>query len=382
MTSELPDPDSAVAGPSAPGDEPVRLIGRVPVRNLWWLQLYALDLPRTAGISPVELDHDTVELPDVLARLLCDEVDRRLLRPLTPGYTAATGAIRRVRGRIDQLATARGQHWQQGRVVCTWQELQTDTPRQRLALAAILKLAALVREADIRRVCVRTARALQDRGVSVTRPDRRMAQNEVFGRHDSHDRTMVALSQLALDLVVPSEEEGPSHLPAVDRTEHYVRALFEKAVAGYYRATLAQGWTIETGQVQRWPVQTQSTRLSEWLPVMRLDMVIYPPTGPVIVIDTKFTSITAAGHHGLERFKSGHLYQLFTYLCTRAPDPRTVRPQATGVLLYPAINDRVDEWMVLRGHQIRLCTVDLASNPARMRADLDAVVRSATHVGP
>ena len=63
-----------------------RRIGRIPVRNLWLLMLYASDLTRIKGAFDAIMEDDIDDLPDLVARLLTKSVERRLRRNLTRGY--------------------------------------------------------------------------------------------------------------------------------------------------------------------------------------------------------------------------------------------------------------------------------------------------------
>jgi len=89
--------------------EPVetRTVGRIPVRNLWILMLYASDLVRLNDPRWIGLDKNADELPDLVAELLCRIVEQRLRRNLSFGYRYRNEVLTRVRGRIDILQTAR-----------------------------------------------------------------------------------------------------------------------------------------------------------------------------------------------------------------------------------------------------------------------------------
>ena len=47
---------------------------------------------------------------------------------------------------------------------------------------------------------------------------------------------------------------------------------------------------------------------------------------------------------------------------------------AAGVLLHPVINDRVDESVVIQGHEIKFATVDLAARATEIRKQLLQVI--------
>lgn len=372
---DLPHALPRSAAPPAADDSSPGYIGRIPVRNLWLLVLYASDEYRSQRMGPGTWDRDDAELPDLLGRMLTQAVEERLRRPLTRGYTRTTGPVRKVRGRIDAWQTERGAYWPRGQVVCTWHEHSLDTPRHRLVLAALLAMARVVRDPKVRARCREQATALQQLGVQWVQVDARSADLEVFGRHDAHDRSMVQLARLALELILPSDERGPTPLPDPGREERWVRKLFEKAVLGFYRAHLCSGgWTVSGSQPLQWPVDDASAGARDWLPGMRLDISLRSPEGQRMVIDTKFTTLLQSGHHSKERFSSGHLYQLYAYLRTQAGTGDPMHDHAHGVLLYPSIGVDHLEWVTLQGHRMTLATVDLASTPAKMRSDLMRLV--------
>ena len=84
-----------------------------------------------------------------------------------------------------------------------------------------------------------------------------------------------------------------------------------------------------------------------------------------IIIDTKFTNIATSAQYGDgQRFKTGHIYQLYSYLRSQevADDPLSLSSE--GMLLYPAIGIDVDETAELQGHLVRFATIDLAAPTA------------------
>jgi 5-methylcytosine-specific restriction enzyme subunit McrC len=82
-------------------------VGRIPVRNLWLLMLYASDLFRALGEASIALEDKLDEIPELVAEILAQATELRLRRALTTGYRQETAELGRVRGRIDLLATLR-----------------------------------------------------------------------------------------------------------------------------------------------------------------------------------------------------------------------------------------------------------------------------------
>jgi 5-methylcytosine-specific restriction enzyme subunit McrC len=123
-------------------------IGRIPVRNLWLLMLYASELTRVRGAFDALVEDDLDNLPDLVARLLANAVERRRRRNLTRGYRHRDMVLTRVRGRIDVLTTEARQLISKGEVFCRFEEQTTDTPRNRLIRAALDLMARLVGDKD------------------------------------------------------------------------------------------------------------------------------------------------------------------------------------------------------------------------------------------
>ena len=77
---------------------------KIPVRNVWFLFLYAYDLARFRGRFEAESE-DSPDFKSLIARLLCHIVETRLRRNLSFGYRRRKDTLKRVRGRIDILET-------------------------------------------------------------------------------------------------------------------------------------------------------------------------------------------------------------------------------------------------------------------------------------
>jgi 5-methylcytosine-specific restriction enzyme subunit McrC len=360
----------------APGE---RRIGRIPVRNLWLLMLYASDLTRVGDAFNALVDNDLDDLPDLIARLLADSVERRLHRTLTRGYRRREMVLNRVRGRIDILTTEARLLLSRGEVFCHFEDLTLDTPRNRLVRAALILMVRLVRNVEVGHRCRSLASTLAQAGVGGMRPSRADLAPDQIGRNDADDRFMIALARLVFDLALPTEEAGATALVAPDREEAWVRRLFEKAVLGFSRVELEPlGWSILGGIHLTWQVSSSSEGLVAILPRMETDIVLDPPNaGRRLVIDTKFASLLTTGRFGDARLKSGYLYQMYAYLRSQE-GLATQWEGAEGLFLHPAIGGAMHEHVVIQGHKITFATVDLAGTAGAIRSELRGRLRSVT----
>ena len=371
VTKAAPSPNAAS------GDAGRGYVGRIPVRNLWLLMLYASDLFRMRGQDDLAYEDDPDELPDLVAEILAHAVEKRQRRQLSLGYRRRHAVVARVRGRIDVLETERRQLLSRGRVACRFDELTIDTPRNRFVRAALEKIARLATQGDAVHRCRKLAHEFRTMGVGGLPPSPTEMRSEHFGRHDAGDRFMVAAAQLAFDLALPTELSGTDVLPLPDREERWVRRLFERAVGGFYEITLnRQGWQVRTGEWLYWQIEHRTANVDNILPKMKTDVILeHGASNRRIVIDTKFTSILTRGWYREETLRSGHLFQIYAYLRSQAGRGHPIADRAEGLLLHPSVAGNVDETVVIQGHPIRFATVDLAASSATIRRQLLSVVK-------
>jgi 5-methylcytosine-specific restriction enzyme subunit McrC len=347
-------------------------IGRIPVRNLWLLMLYASDLFRTRGIGNVGLEDNPDDLPDLVAEILAHAVEVRQRRRLNFGYRSRDAVVNRVRGRIDVLNTERHRLLDRGLVACRFDELTIDTPRNRFVRSALESISRVVRRKDVSHRCRSLASGMKAMGVSGDAPTRAQMSTDRFGRNDADDRFMVAAAKLALDLALPTEAAGMNVLTLPDREVTWIRRLFEKAVGGFYDVVLQpQGWRVRCGGTLGWQIEQKTPGIDRILPTMRTDVVLdHAPSGRRIVIDTKFTSIVTSGWYREETLRSGYVYQIYAYLRSQVGRGDPLADCASGLLLHPSVDGAVDETVIIQGHGIRFATVDLTASPGDIRSQL------------
>ena len=362
---------SIAATEAEPLDTPGH-VGRIPVRNLWLLMLYASDLFREIGREKVSVEDNADDIPDLVAEILVHAVEERLCRNLSSGFRHREAELNRVRGRIDLLTTERHQLLARGKVACQFEELTINTPRNRYVLAALDVIAGVVRQPALSHRCRKLANALKQRGVSGIRPTRAEVSTDRFGRNDANDRFMVAAAKLALDIALPTEDEGSEFLASPARDETWARRLFEKAVAGFYAVALqSSGWKVHAGKPLNWQITQKTAGIGAIFPSMYTDVVLdHVDDRRRIVIDTKFTSIIKKSRFRENSLDSGYVYQIYAYLFSQTGHGDVLADHASGLLLHPSVGEMIDETVVIQGHAIRFATVDLTATAAEIRSQL------------
>lgn len=351
-------------------------VGRIPVRNLWLLMLYASDLFRMGGRGRVACEENPDELPNLVAEMLAHVVEKRQRRQLSPGYRRRNAVVSRVRGRIDVLKTARGHLLSRGRVACRFDELTIDTPRNRFVRGALEKASRLAIDTEVARRCRKLANEFKRMGVAGFLPSPAEVETERAGRQDVDDRVMLAAAKLIFELAMPTELSGPNVLPLPDRDMQWVRRLFERAVGGFYKVALeSQGWRVSAGVWLDWHMAHRTARIESILPKMKTDIVLeHRASHRRIVIDTKFTSILTRGWYREATLRSAYLFQIYAYLSSQAGRGSPIADRAEGLLLHPSVGEDIDEAAIIQGHPIRFATVDLAASGTEIRQRLLDVV--------
>ena len=369
-------------------------VGRIPVRNLWLLMLYASRLFREIpGQRMYAVEENPDDIPNLMAEILARAVERRLRRNLSSDFRHRQADLTRVRGRIDLFRTERRGLLQQGKIACTFDELTTDTPLNRFVKAALNELTKTCKDKDLTRRCHTAASALERAGVSndlaLNLHRRGAGIPATAGRANSEDQQMLAAARLAFMLNLPTEDPGRSRLPDPDRDEVWARRLFEAAVGGFYDTVLSpRGWMVRTGRIINWQIEQATPGITAILPSMKTDIVLEQPVvqGQVnrsrTIIDTKFTSILGVSQYGDPSLRSGYIYQIYAYLRSQESwdDPSSVK--ASGMLLHPSVDGDIDEAATIQGHQIRFATVNLAAESRAIRNRLLALVDASLHGGP
>lgn len=351
-------------------------IGRIPVRNLWLLMLYASELFRQLNRGKFAVEDNPDDIPDLVAELLARAVERRLRRNLNFGYRTKVAVLSRVRGHINLLSTERHQLLARGLVACRFEDLTVNTPRNRFVRAALDAIASIAHRSDLAHKCRALSVSLKQLGVAGDKPSRSELYADRFGCHDADDQRMTAAAHLAFDLALPTETSGDKHLALPDREIAWVRRLYEKAVAGFYDTVLpSSGWHIDAGKSISWLIERKTAGIDKILPTMRTDVILdHHGTGRRIVIDTKFTSIVTKGWYREDTLRSGYVYQIYAYLRSQEVDGNLLATNASGLLLHPSIDEMVDETVVIQGHAIRFATVDLGASACEIRKQLLRVV--------
>lgn len=335
----------------------------IPIRNLWYLLLYAWDLARYRDRWPLAAE-TSPSLLGLLARVLVDTTRDIARRGLARSYVPESQALRGIRGRIDFARSLKRLSFSHGVAHCRFDAFGIDTLHNRILYSTLHRLARDVRVTGgddrkvrmLRRELTGLVRRLD--GITPVETTTALFNRLPIGRNGDPYPLAMNVCRLVHRLEMPTERQGPAALAALIHDEIARDRLFERFALNFYRLHLGDAFEASS-EALSWPDAFEC----RYAPGMRTDITLRSrrPPGRRIVIDTKFSATTlAAPPFGDAAFKSADLYQIYAYLRSQEEKSDAHRT-ASGILLYPVVGVHLDEHMLVQGHRIRVATVDLGA---------------------
>ena len=345
-------------------------VAKIPIKNIWLLLLYASNLYRSLGKQQrIQLENNSEDLIKLAAKLYCD-VTEKLMRSLSCGYIQQTQILNRVRGKIDILATVRQHLLEKGRIQCQFEVLTIDTPKNRYIHAAAHTLLRLIEDEKLKIRCQKIISHFNT--LKIGQSTHYDFRADYFDRSGTQDRYLLTLCRLIFELAIPTEQAGVQSVEQINKTDTWLRQLFEKATIGFARVNLpASSWKISSGKQLSWQQESASNHINKFLPDMQTDLIIeHTACQHRMIIDTKCTSIVRQSRSKKDKFKSEHIYQLYAYLRSQEKTTDTPSCHATGMLLYPAIDENINEHVIIQNHIIKFSTINLQEDSSLIRKNL------------
>lgn len=331
----------------------------ITIQNLYYLLLYAWDAFDEGRLADIDAEPYT-DLLNLLAAVLIRGVNLLLRRGPDRGYLPHSEVIPGVRGKLDLSATLKANLSAQARTICQFDELSYDVAHNQILKATLRRL---LRSDGLDRNLRGPIRNAYQRlpAVSDVPLSRRSFRAVQLHRNIRFYRFLLHVCRLLFRQLIPSEATGEFRFRTFTGDERRMRRLFEHFLRNFYRH---DGFSVRTDRIYWRGAGEPAPRL---LPTMLTDVTLRQP-GRWLIIDAKYTPrVYQSHHHGSQRLRSGHLYQLFAYLRNLPIPPDTT---LNGLLLYPEAQDRVDQTYTVSGHRLRVYTINLNQHWSLIRQDL------------
>ena len=338
----------------------------IPVRNVYYLLCYAWD--RLEARNLVDLDaipNDRAE--NLLALVLRDGVAHLIRRGLDRGYVGFEEHARRLRGKLLLTETIVRTLLPRGRAACEVDELSYDVPHNRVikaamrALMGVPTLDAKLRN-HLRNHCQRLG-AVSD--VPLTAEAFRSVQ---LHRNVARYAFLINICRLVARSFLPDERTGERRFHPFTASKQEMGLLFEAFVRNFLRRE-QNVFHVANPKVP-WAVDPVALSDPAWLPEMRTDITLTNASHR-IVIEAKYSAEPFQSRYGENKLRSGHLYQLMTYLSQLRSTPG---PLPAGVLLYAGSDGQNLDYRI-SGHSVSVRRLDLGQEWTGIRDELAGLAR-------
>jgi 5-methylcytosine-specific restriction enzyme subunit McrC len=169
---------------------------------------------------------------------------------------------------------------------------------------------------------------------------------------------ILKVCQLIFENSLPAEEPGTWKFPDFTRDERKMNQLFEAFVRNFYR--IEQHVFKVRRENINWKLQPDTPELKDFLPIMQTDITLENQSSKII-LDAKFYRETMVVNYDKEKIRSANLYQIFSYLLNQEDGSERAQT-ASGILLYPTIEQDYDLDFRYKNHRISIRTVNLNTN--------------------
>jgi 5-methylcytosine-specific restriction endonuclease McrBC regulatory subunit McrC len=347
-----------------------RRIRGIPIRNLYVMLAFADSLHGELGAETCgAIEQDEFPL-DVLARLLAAKLVWIRRRGTPQRYRVRDDVGAMPEGAIDLPSTLRGMHLLQDRLAFQIDELQIDTPQNRLLCAGIRALLRATKpkiNSDLRNELRRQLGGFSGVTYITSHDALRVEWTTHHGAYSSY-REALALARLAVLDTLPDEGAHDQHWRKLLDNRKRMGELFEGFIRGFLK--LHAG---DRGSVTK-PMFEWSGKTGMHVPRLRTDfMLAVDGSKHLTVGECKLYKSPL-----IDRYRSvgkclrpSHVNQLFAYLS--AARDRHRDHTISGLLIYALVDDPIREDVNLREFPVRIRTLDLQQPWKPLREQLEAL---------
>jgi 5-methylcytosine-specific restriction enzyme subunit McrC len=268
-----------------------RCLGAIPIKNLYYLLLYAWD--RFTPKSQVDVGAEqSPDLPNLLARVLVEGTRRLLRRGLDRGYNGYVEELTSPRGRFLLAEAAKRRSFTRGRMVCQFDELSPDVIHNRILKGTLIALAkSNTLETSLREDVIELRHKLA--GVTEVTLARRLFNQLQLSRSTGHYGLLMRICELLLELQLPEESGRGSRFADILSDKDRMPTIFEAFVRNFYRQE--QNEFSVGSELIPWDTGPMPLEHENFLPSMRTDVTLRS-CSRTVVIDAKFYPQTLVSH--------------------------------------------------------------------------------------
>lgn len=340
----------------------------ITIRNVYVMLTYAFRAIHSDGTDQIageSFDH----LHDLLAEVLVRGVGAQVKRGINRDYLTHRDELATVRGRIEVTRTMAARSLTRGRLVCEFDEYETDTPHNR-ALKSVMVL--LIRRGDLKAPIRDALRRLLPHfdAVTLIAPTEIRWNSLQYHRANASYRLLLGVCELVVRGLLPTEDSGTAKLLSWI-SDDAMSTLYERFLREYFAVHHPE--LSPAASAVAWDLDDRDSPGFGQLPAMRTDVTLRRG-GRALIIDAKYYGRSMdSGRWGKSTIHSANLYQLLAYVKNADVNQSG---SVSGLLLYARTDaaDQPDLDVVIQGNRLGARTLDLSREWSDVSSQLEDLV--------
>ena len=338
----------------------------IPVKNIYYMLSYAFSILREDGYKKVATESfdNTAEL---FAAILISGITLQVKRGLGREYIEATESLSSPKGKLAIAESLKRQTHIKKQLVCTYDEFSINSRMNQILKSSAL----LLLRSGITRSRRKSLRRLLAYFGDVDEIELRTVDwNFRYHRNNQSYRLLIAICFLLYKGLLQTQSSG--NIKLMDfLDDQQMSHLYEKFLLAYYRRTFPQ-LSARAAQIP-WKIDVDDD-IDTLLPVMQTDIML-SHQGKTLIIDAKYYGRAMQSQYDKSTIRSGHLYQIFTYVKNAAAMKKQPH-EVSGMLLYAKTDKEIapSHTYSMSGNQISVETLDLNQDFDGIKAHLNQIV--------
>lgn len=328
---------------------------KIPINNIYHMLCYAwnvLDQSDNILVGSDKFDN----IYNLLARIYINGTSSLIKRGLDRYYIEENEVLSTLKGKFNIGDSLRKQTFQQGRMICQYNELSSN-----IRLNQIIKstIHLLLKSPKVDEVLKKKLLLLRFHfsDIQEIRLTESLFTSNRYNRNNKHYKMLVNVSELLYKGLISNEAGNEIEFADFIR-DRQMSKLYEKFVMNFYRTHLDKEVYLVHSPKIKWDLDEGVDEQDLYLlPEMRTDIVVENKIEKTqLIIDTKYYAKTLVSRNWteVERIRTGHLYQIHAYITNS-----DFTGETNGMLLYPTINKEIDAKFPIVGKMIYIRTLDL-----------------------
>jgi 5-methylcytosine-specific restriction enzyme subunit McrC len=340
----------------------------IPIENIYYLLCYAWN--KLEEKERVAVSAETFrEIIDLLAKVLINSTRILLKRGITRNYIDLTSEFAGIKGKLELHQTLKTHLLQKQRTICRFDEFSSNILVNRILITTLQHLLYTNSlDVNLRSEIKNLLWRFSD--IEQIELSNKIFKQIKLDRNNKFYEFVLNICYLIYENNLLNERTGKWQFNDFTRDEGKMSRLFEAFLRNFYSIEQKE-YRVRRENIY-WQFSADENHHLKFLPLMQTDITL-ENDWTKIVIDAKFYKDTLKTNYSAEKIHSANLYQLFSYLIhQREKDEKTLT--ATGILLYPTIEQEYDLHFKFQSHSILVKTVNLNDNWRNIEKRLKEII--------